>query len=205
MSVDIKARRERFGVEVADQCPGATGNARKPFTIARSSQMFLNRVNAYPRSSPKIFVSISAMPSTRGSPMMWVGVRWTIVTWAAASGPDAVAGTIVTAVAPLPNHHGLLSGVVVVLGPMLWVDDGPIELFAILEVGCIALVIAVIAGGAEHPAGLYGPGTDGPAADVGRFHLQRPRCFFARPVRRCDAVLNRMRRPRSFSSTASRR
>ncbi len=68
-------------------------------------QMFLRRAIRWPRSSPKTLRSRSARASPRGTGMMYVGVRCTMVTCPASR---AIAGTSVTAVAPLPITATLL-------------------------------------------------------------------------------------------------
>ena len=78
------------------------------------------------------------------------GVRWSIVTCAAVLGHrrDQRDGGRAAA-----DDHDPLAGVVEVLGPVLRVDDRAGEALAAREVRGVALVVAVVAAGAEEPAG----------------------------------------------------
>jgi hypothetical protein len=64
---------------------------------------FFHRVAAYAARSGSARRSVLPIASCVGWAAMYVGERCSIVTCAAAPGPPAMAGTSVTAVAPLPT------------------------------------------------------------------------------------------------------
>ena len=76
-----------------------SGNRRQKSYSALPSSTFFHRVAAYAVFSGSFLRSHIAAPSTAGRDRMYVGERCNMVTWAARS---AIAGTSVTAVAPLP-------------------------------------------------------------------------------------------------------
>ncbi len=75
------------------------GRRRLSWKLNIVSSTFFQRSSAYAFSAGSTRRTARAIGSSPGSAMMYVGERCSIVTWAALC---AIAGTSVTAVAPLP-------------------------------------------------------------------------------------------------------
>src|SRR5579883_3495081 len=88
------------------------------------------------------------MRSSAGIETMYVGERWSMVTCAAVR---AIAGTSVTAVAPLPTTTAL-ARVRHVVAPLLRVDDAPREALDAGKCGRVPLRVVVVAGAHEEKA-----------------------------------------------------
>ena len=91
------------------------------------------------------------------------------------------------------DHDDALARVVEVGGPVLGVDDLAGEALDALELGRVALVVAVVAGAAEQEVA----GKQLAAAVIGALDLDRPAGLVARPARR--------RRPAAGSGSVHRR
>ena len=90
-SLPLAARRRKFFTRV--------GARRLSWKLATPSATFFHRATAYAAFAGSQRRGASARGSREGSEMTYVGERWSMVTCAARS---AIAGTRVTAVAPLP-------------------------------------------------------------------------------------------------------
>ena len=129
---------------------------------------------------------MSATSFTFGRDTKYVGERWSIVT---CSHSPAIAGTSVAAVAPEPITSTCLPAEVDVGRPRLRMHDlAPIVVHA-RPVGCVALLVAVVAlahpqevGGERHRLGDAGRG-------VGAGRVHGPEVVVARPLRRRDRMV----------------
>ena len=80
---------------------------------------------------------------------MYEGVRCSIVTWVARAGQGRDERDRRR---PAPDDHHRRVGTVEVVGPVLGVDDRPLETIDILEIGDVAPVVAVVAAAGEQEA-----------------------------------------------------
>ena len=107
---------------------------------------FFQRVIAYARSSGRRARIQLAMRSRSGSETMYVGDRWSIVTWAArlaSSGHERHGGRAAA------DDDDALSLVVDVRRPLLRVHDAAAEPLAPGELRRVALLVVVVAGAHE--------------------------------------------------------